>query len=84
MVAPVFHPLSVCPVLELPDSVLLLLAIPAARRDLANPSVHFLHSEREKGVGRDIQMKILAGGPERGCAAALCFHLCLSSLPLSP
>ena len=34
-VAPVSHPLSVCPVLELPDGMLPPVVIPAARRELA-------------------------------------------------
>lgn len=52
--APVSHPLSVCPVLELPDSVLPLVAIPAVRRELACLillSVSYIGKERGGGNG---------------------------------
>lgn len=54
------------------------------RAHLHNPPVPFLHRETEEGVGRNTQMRILAGAPEQGCAAALGFSFCVSALLPGP
>lgn len=83
--APVSHPFSVCPVLELPEGMLPLLAmIPTVRRELACLILSISYTGKERGSGKGYIDENPSCRPEQGCAAALHFHFCLASFPPGP